>query len=163
MNWYLIHTKPRLEQTALMNLQQQGYRCYLPMMNIEKLLRGRLKLVSEPLFPRYLFVQLGTDLLAKSWAPIRSTIGVSRLVSFGSEPAKINEALIDTLRSFEVNQQQAQPLYSPGERLLITQGAFAGIEAVFKMPQGEQRVIVLIDILSKPVKLSLAPASLRKI
>ncbi|MDP3335894.1 MAG: transcription termination/antitermination NusG family protein, partial [Rhodoferax sp.] len=30
MNWYLIHTKPRLEKCALENLQNQGYTCFLP-------------------------------------------------------------------------------------------------------------------------------------
>ena len=51
-SWYVIHTKPRQEQRALTNLQQQGYRCYLPMITLEKLARGRLNLVEEPLFPR---------------------------------------------------------------------------------------------------------------
>lgn len=29
MHWYVIHTKPRQEQRALLNLAQRGYNCYL--------------------------------------------------------------------------------------------------------------------------------------
>ena len=43
--WYVIHTKPRQEARALTNLMQQGYQCFLPMITLEKLSRGRLNLV----------------------------------------------------------------------------------------------------------------------
>lgn len=54
MHWYLVHTKPKQEKCAFQNLQQQGYRCYLPMLPVEKLHLGNLTVVDEPLFPRYL-------------------------------------------------------------------------------------------------------------
>jgi transcriptional antiterminator RfaH len=164
MNWYLIHTKPRLEQVALQNLQQQGFECYLPLLTSEKLRRGKLVLVEEPLFPRYLFIHLGTGTLAKSWSPIRSTIGVSRMVSFGSDPAKLSDALIDALRDAErSHQQEPLRLFRPGDLMVVTKGAFAGIEAVYQMTDGEKRVMVLINILSKSVKLRIEPDSLRKL
>ena len=84
MYWYLIYTKPRQEQRALLNLEQQGYECYLPLHAAEKLQRGKLSVVEEPLFPRYLFIQLDTSQTGKSWGPIRSTKGVSHLVAFGN-------------------------------------------------------------------------------
>ena len=80
MHWYLVHTKPRQEQCALQNLQQQGYQCYLPMLATEKLRQGRLVVSEEALFPRYLFIRLGLGQSDKSWAPIRSTRGVNQLV-----------------------------------------------------------------------------------
>ncbi len=86
MHWYLVHTKPRLEKCALDNLDRQGYQCYFPTIPFEKLRQGLLTVADEPLFPRYLFIRLGQGDSAKSWAPIRSTKGVSRLVSFGIEP-----------------------------------------------------------------------------
>lgn len=73
MHWYLIHTKPRQEKCALENLERQGYACYLPMLPTEKLRQRILTIGEEPLFPRYLFIQLDSGALAKSWSPIRST------------------------------------------------------------------------------------------
>jgi transcriptional antiterminator RfaH len=53
--------------------------------------------------------------------------------------------------------------FEPGEVLRINDGPFAGLEAVYQMPDGEARVMVLIDILSKKVSLSLEPPSLSKL
>ena len=101
-NWYLIHTKIRQERVALENLERQGFECFLPLIRAEKLRRGALLVVQEALFPRYLFIRLGTGLESQSWAPIRSTMGVSRLVTFGLIPAKIDDELIGALRSEEL-------------------------------------------------------------
>lgn len=164
MHWYLIHAKPRQDKCALQNLQQQGYVCYLPVLPTEKLRHGSLTVIDEPLFPRYLFIQLGRGISAKSWSPIRSTKGVSRLVSFGGEPAKVDDRLIDLLKSREgAVQRQPQRLFTPGERVRLTEGAFADIEGIYQMADGEERALVLIELLSKSVQLSVSPASLRKV
>lgn len=164
MNWYLVHTKPRQEKCALENLIRQGYECYLPMLRTEKIRQRILAIVDEPLFPRYLFIRLGKGDSAKSWSPIRSTLGVSRLVCFGVEPATVNEGLIEFLRSQELSaHSQPKSLYKVGERLCITEGPFAGIEGIYQMTEGEQRVMVLIELMSKPVKVTIEPTRLRKV
>ena len=164
MHWYVIYTKPRQELRALLNLEQQGYQCYLPLIAVEKLHRGKLSVIEEPLFARYLFIQLDASQSGKSWGPIRSTKGVSRLVAFGTEPTRVDDQLIQVL---QVRNQaffnQPQCLYEPGERLLVNEGPFAGIEAVYQMSDGEHRAMVLIEILSKPVQVKISPSSLSKI
>lgn len=72
MHWYLIYTKPRQEKSALQNLEQQGYQCYLPLLPKEKLRQGALALTGEPLFPRYLFTNLAQTL------PGSTTVRASR-------------------------------------------------------------------------------------
>jgi transcriptional antiterminator RfaH len=162
MHWYLIHTKPRQEQIALENLERQGYQCYLPRLPAEKLHKGLLTIANKPLFPRYLFIRLGLDFASKSWAPIRSTLGVSTLVRFGAEPARVADELIHNLRTNEAKLQAApEQLFKPGERVRLTDSPFAGIEGIYQMAEGERRAMVLIEILSKPMKVPVAPASLR--
>lgn len=163
MYWYVVHTKPRQEQRALLNLTQQGYECYLPLVNTEKLRQRVFKLVPEPLFSRYLFIRLDTSLAGKSWGPIRSTIGVCRLVTFGSEPAKVDAELIEVLRTRHSGVQEPQRLFSPGEAVQIKDGPFAGLQAIYQMSDGESRAMVLIEILSRSTRLAISPASLRKI
>jgi transcriptional antiterminator RfaH len=163
MHWYLVHTKPRQERCALENLERQGYQCYLPTLPSEKLRQSILMVTAEPLFPRYLFIRLGQDGPAKSWAPIRSTKGVSRLVSFGLEPAKVGDRLIDLLRAQEASFQNApERLFQDGERVCLTESLFAGIEGVYHMADGERRVMVLIELLSKQIRVSVSLSSLRK-
>jgi transcriptional antiterminator RfaH len=154
MNWYLVHTKPRQEGIALENLQRQGYACYLPVLPVEKVRKGQMVLLEEPLFPRYLFIQLGLGLEAKSWSPIRSTLGVSTLVRFGMEPAKVDSELIDALRAHESEiKQSPQKLFEVGQKVVVTHGPFAGVEGIFQMRDGQQRVMVLIELMSKSVPL----------
>jgi transcriptional antiterminator RfaH len=163
MFWYLVHTKPRQELVAVRNLEVQGYVVYLPTLPCERLRQGLLTVVGEPLFPRYLFIHLDQGNSAKSWAPIRSTKGVSRLVSFGIEPARVHDSLIELLRARESSvQTEPERLFKTGERVRLTEAPFAGIEGVYQMPDGESRVMVLIEILSKPVALRVKPAGLRK-
>jgi transcriptional antiterminator RfaH len=164
MHWYLVHTKPRLEKCALENLERQGYECYLPFHPAEKLHRGKLSIIDTPLFPRYLFIRLGQDLSALSWGPIRSTKGVSCLVRFGNEPARADDALIDLLKSHEhALQTEPERLFNPGEAVRLTEGAFNGIEGIYQIADGEQRAMVLIEMLSKPVAIRVETASLRKV
>lgn len=164
MNWYLIHTKPRQEKCALQNLEQQGYQCYLPTLPTEKLRQGQLTVIDEPLFPRYLFIRLGQEDSAKSWAPIRSTKGVGRLVSFGVQPAKVDDGLISLLRARDASfHNEPVRLFKPGERVRLTAPPFAGIEGIYQMADGERRVMVLIELLSRSVTLRVAPTSLRKV
>ena len=121
MHWYLVHTKPRQEKCALDNLQRQGFQCHLPTLPSEKLRQGVLTVTDEPLFPRYLFIRLDQGDSAPSWAPIRSTKGVSRLVSFGVEPAKVADSLVEALRAQEASvQAEPERLFKPGERVRLT-------------------------------------------
>ncbi len=164
MHWYVIHTKPRQEQRALANLVQQGFGCYLPLMPIEKLRRGHVAVVQEPLFSRYLFIRLGTGQSTQSWAPIRSTLGVSNLVSFGAEPAKVSTELIEMLRRQNDDQHEKPArLFNTGDLVEVKDGPFAGLQGIYQMTSGEHRAMVLIELLNKPSKLTFSPANLRKV
>ncbi|WP_050467333.1 transcription/translation regulatory transformer protein RfaH [Herbaspirillum chlorophenolicum] len=162
MYWYLIHAKPRQEQTALTNLQQQDFECYLPLHYREHVSSSGLVINAEPLFPRYLFIHLNSDKSARSWAPIRSTRGVSRLVCFGNEPAKIESRLIDALRSRE-NATAPAKQFRTGDTVLIDEGPFKGLEALYQMQNGEQRAMILIEMLSRPILLDIDRHQLRRI
>jgi len=164
MAWFLVRSKPRQEAVALTNLMRQGYESYLPLFAAEKLVRRKPAIVQEPMFARYLFVRLDTSGNGQSWSPIRSTVGISELVCFGSRPARVDAALIATLRERET-AQQADPdaLFAAGDSVRITEGAFAGLEAIYQMNDAEGRAMVLLDLLSKPVAMTIDAASLRKV
>lgn len=133
-------------------------------MPAEKLMRGDLKVKNQPLFPRYLFIRLGLLSSSQSWAPIRSTIGVSRLVSFGAEPSRVPDDLIAFLQTLQASVQgEPKRLFEPGERVQLTDGAFAGFEGIYQLANGDRRVMVLIELMSKPVSISVAPANLKKL
>jgi transcriptional antiterminator RfaH len=164
LRWYLVHTKPRQEFCALENLGRQGYECYLPTFTAEVVRASVLQCAEQPLFPRYLFIRLGRGPASKSWTPIRSTIGVNRLVSFGTEPTPVDDRLIEILKGREaLRRGDPVQLFRNGEKVTLTQGAFDGIEGVYQMADGDRRAMVLIELLSRRVVLRVAPSSLRKV
>ena len=160
-SWYLVHTKPRQEEIALANLERQGYTCYLPQMRIERIRRRKAEVATEPMFPRYLFIRLDNSDQGKSWSPIRSTLGVSQLVHFGARAAKVDDTLVDLLHK----RQRALPteaMFQNGDSVVITDGPFAGIEAIYQTADAERRAFILLEILAKPVSMHIDAGRLRK-
>jgi transcriptional antiterminator RfaH len=161
LSWYLVHTKPRQEDIALANLERQGYECYLPQMRIERVRRRKAEVASEPMFPRYLFIRLDSSDQGKSWSPIRSTLGVSQLVHFGARAAKVDNTLVDLLRQRE-RALPTEAMFHSGDSVVIADGPFAGIEAIYQTADAERRAFILLEILAKPVSMQIDTGRLRK-
>jgi transcriptional antiterminator RfaH len=148
--WCLVHSKPRGEKIALTNLIRQGFELYFPEVATRVRTRGRWIERVAPLFPRYLFLRFAPG--RQALGPIRSTLGVSGIVSFGNEYAHVPARVISCLR----NRAEAatglhrladeQPL-SPGAAVRIVAGAFDGLEGIFVRKAGDDRVVVLLDML----------------
>lgn len=159
--WYLVHTKPRQEDIALANLQRQGYECYLPQKRIERIRRRKAEVATEPMFPRYLFIRLDSSDQGKSWSPIRSTLGVSQLVHFGARAAKVDDSLVELLRQRE-RSLPTEAMFQTGDSVVIADGPFAGIEAIYQTADAERRAFILLEILAKPVSMHIDAGRLRK-
>jgi transcriptional antiterminator RfaH len=157
MQWYVIHTKPRQEQRAVENLERQGYRAWLPTIEMERLRRGKLVRVIEPMFNRYLFIQL--DKTQSNWSPIRSTLGVNKLVSFGNVPAVVPDTLIDLLRQSDGRQREF--LLKEGDAVQFVSGPLQGVEGILQQRDGELRAMVLIELISQPQQISTPIQDLR--
>lgn len=155
--WYLVQCKPRQDERAEANLDRQGYEYFRPLCRRERLVRGTLQVQSESLFPGYLFIRLAAD---ANWAPLRSTRGVSRLVGFGGMPLSIADELIAELQRRV--QPAPQPVLQPGDRVCITTGSFAELDAIFLAMDGEERVVLLMSLLHREHRLSLPLESIRK-
>lgn len=155
--WYVVHTKPRQEARALENLQKQGFSCFFPTLQVQKLRNQRVQTITEPMFSRYLFIQL--DDQTQNWGSIRSTLGVSKLVSFGPQPAKVPPELISFLR--EVPIETIERIFALGDTVQVVRGPFKGLEGQYLAHDGETRALVLVDLLGQPQKLRMAVESLR--
>ena len=156
-----MYTKPRQEARAIENLRNQGFLCVLPTLMVERLSAGRRVQVADALFPRYLFVYL--EVGRSNWAAIRSTRGVTCLVEFGGVAARVPSMLIDALAE---QPELCVDLFEAGEQVRIVDGAFVGmsaeIERLYEAPDGEARVMVLMDILTRPQRISFPASAVRK-
>lgn len=159
--WYLLQCKPRQDARAEENLLRQGYPCFRPRLQREKISAGRMRKVEESLFPGYLFIQLDQQ---SNWAPLRSTRGVNRLVAFNGYPLPVADRLIEQLRerSRELGKQPEVPLLQLGEKVRITAGPFAELEAIFHGMDGRERAMLLLNLLNRQQLVQIPLTSIAK-
>ena len=150
-HWHAVLCKPRREEVAATNLENQGYEIYLPRLVTLRRRTGRWTEIIEPLFPRYLFINSGDS--EKSLAPVRSTLGVTDFIRINTTPAVVPENVIIELRhradpETGLHKINSSPFRS-GYRIRFTAGPFTGLEGIFEMECGDARVIVLLKLLGK--------------
>lgn len=156
--WYLIQCKPKQDERAEANLRNQGFTCYRPSHQVELIRRGRRVQLQESLFPGYLFIRL--DRRIDNWSAIRSTRGVARLVCFGQEPARVGASIIYSIKTLADVEPLTQALCS-GDRVRITEGPFSDLEAIFMRPDGEERAVLLLNLLHREQQLKVPLRSIK--
>jgi transcriptional antiterminator RfaH len=164
-NWLLLQTKPRQELRALANLERQKGECYCPQIQIAKLSRGKRIQVTEALFPGYLFINAQPEQDGLTYTSIRSSRGVSKIVGFGTEPIKIPGTLIQQIKLREqagLTCATSEGLPQTGDKVNILDGPFKGLQAVYSRTDGQQRSIVLINLLHQHTPASLANTQIEK-
>jgi transcriptional antiterminator RfaH len=162
--WYTVHTKPRQEHLAEEHLQRQGFTVYLPRFQATRRKQDRWQEVIEPLFSRYLFIYTNPE--TDNLAPIRSTRGVSELVRFGNQLIPLPDALIKAIQG-RANPETGllipeSPLFQTGDRVTILEGPFAQLEGIFQCEQGEQRALILLEVLGSLTNLTISRHNLTR-
>jgi transcriptional antiterminator RfaH len=150
--WFLIHTKPASESVAQANLERQGYTVYYPRVSRPARIRGRWLERVGPLFPRYVFLNLYVG--NQTLGPVRSTHGVANIVRFGSEYTFVPDVIVDGLREREnpetgLHGLQTCAEFEFGSKVQIVAGVFAGLDGIFQRACGDERVIVLLELLGQ--------------
>jgi transcriptional antiterminator RfaH len=157
-SWYAVHTQVHAEAKALENLLRQGYRAYLPRCRTWISHARRRQLALRPLFPRYLFAAV--DEPAKRWRPILSTFGVSDVVRAGDRPAQVPGEVVEAIQACEqegaFDGLDPRERLRPGELVRVTAGAFGDMVGRLVELHDNDRVIVLLELLGRPVRAELA-------
>jgi transcriptional antiterminator RfaH len=84
------------------------------------------------------------------------------LVTFGQTPAKIDDALVGELRAKNESDEVQRRYFEPGDQVVVTNGSFVGVHAIYQMADGQGRVMVLLNLLSKDVRMHISPSGIRK-
>lgn len=149
-NWFLVYTKPRQEDVALLNLQRQGFHTYLPRYKSVKKASAGMPIVFEPLFPRYVFFRPASP--AQSISSVRSTRGVVTIVSFGGEPALVRDEILRDIQQFERQRNEADldhiSPFQPGKEVRLRNSPLNGLTGLVKSVSS-QRVAVLLELLGR--------------
>lgn len=95
-NWYVVYTRPRWEKKVASLLAEKGIPQYCPLNKVQKQWSDRKKVVMEPLFKGYIFVQVNEQ---KKW-DIKLVDGILNYVYWLGKPAVVREEEIDTIKKF---------------------------------------------------------------
>ena len=149
--WYVINTKPNSELIAVQKLKRHNYNVYCPTyISIVKHARKMRKII-KPLFPGYLFICL--DIQKDPWTPINYMIGVKKLLSDGTFPIALDEAIIDELLGLQNNQGFIENVeldfYKIDQEVIVNDGPLQGLKGTFKGLTAGQRVEVLLNMLGR--------------
>lgn len=159
--WYVAQTHVRAEETALAQLKRQGFRAYLPRYRKKRRHARRTELVERPLFPGYLFVCL--DVARTRWRPIKSTIGIRQLICNGDKPLAVPEGVVEDIRARETDEglvPVSEPVpYKKGDTVQVTDGPFRDQIGWFERLADKDRVVVLLNLLGRPMRVPLTASS----
>ena len=155
--WFVAHTQPHAEAKAAAHLNRQGFGIYFPRYLKRRRHARKIETVAAPLFPRYLFVAV--DLAAQRWRSIYSTAGVTRLVCNGDDPAAVPEAVVAALKDREDEagfiKLESRPVFRPGEKVRVLDGAFSSCLGLFEGMAERERIAILLDLLGRKVRVVL--------
>ena len=119
--WYLVKTKPRMEETAEINLNNQKVGYFLPRFTCGKR-EGKV------IFPGYIFIKPKTG--GDTFQSIRSTRGVSHFVRFDMAFANASDETINDLKKLVdvMNDRMGQTnRHQKADEVFIKSGPFKGL------------------------------------
>lgn len=147
--WYTIHTKPRQETIAELNISGFGIETFYPKIKMNKIIRRKKRDLVLPLFPGYIFAYFN---LARHYRMVHYANGVHKVVSFGDlPPTPIDEEVINAIKArMKEGYVSLEPVnLAPGDIVEIKDGPFEGFRAIFERGiSDKERVVLLLDSLS---------------
>ena len=152
-DWLLLQTKPHKEEFIASEINYRQINCFCP--KITKQNKDRRRKKAAPYFPGYLFVKVepGSQHAHElKWLP-----GVVGWVSFGMEPASLEEKEIDIIRRkvevFNEENKNRSAAIPRNTRVRISEGPFAGYEGLFDTHiSGTDRVRILLKLVRSQQK-----------
>ncbi|MDA0361799.1 MAG: transcriptional activator RfaH [Proteobacteria bacterium] len=158
--WFILQVKPNSHRLAERNLNRQGFESFLPLHKISKHKYNRYIEDLRPLFPGYMFVAFDPE--SGSWRQINSTIGVSKLISFGDQPSQIPLDLISGLMARCSSDGKLLPpnQLNKGDAVKLLTSPFANYIAKVETIDPDQRVWVLMELMGRVTRISVDPNQL---
>ena len=160
--WYVVHCYSGMETRVKRNLEHRiesmamGDRIFAVVVPTEEQIElkdGERRVVERRVFPGYILVQMVLD--DDSWSVVRNTPGVTGFVGIGNRPTPLSSAEVDHIMSrIEAGQPRVQVNFKQGDKVRITEGAFADFHGTVEeidLERGKVRILVSIFGRETPV------------
>jgi transcription antitermination factor NusG len=167
MPWYALYTKSRHENKVYEGLLQKALPAFYPQISVWSRRKDRKKMISLPLFPGYLFVDV-EFLDGMKIIEILKTAGVVRILGNRQDgtPAAIPEKTMATIRKLIDSAVDIRQIQYPmlGDPAVIVDGPFTGVEGhVAKTDYENEIFIISFEFLNRYVSISLKGHQIQKV
>ena len=162
-SWYVVHSYSGMENKVKKNLEHRiesmhvGHKIFQVIVPTEErieLKEGQRRVVERRVFPGYILVQMVLD--DESWYVVRNTPGVTGFVGIGNQPTPLSTDEVDRImRRIESAEPRVQVDFKVGERVRVTEGAFAefqGVVDAIDLDRGKARIMISIFGRETPVE-----------
>lgn len=143
-SWYAVHTKPAKEDVAVVYIARLGLEAFNPQIKKKRKIWGLEKETTGALFPCYVFARFS----ALHLHAVKYARGVRQVVRAGGVPTPIDDRIIDSIRSREIeaSDRDSSRGIMPGDPVVINCGMFCGVAGVFeKELSDKERVSILLN------------------
>jgi transcription antitermination factor NusG len=145
-SWFAVYTSCRHEKRVSQHFSQREISHFLPLYRAQRRWNnGSIADVDFPLFPGYIFVNIGN----RERVRVLQVPGVISVVGgLDGKPASISELEIEALRSGVRHRcAQPHPNLPAGQRVRIRSGALAGNEGTVVRVKNGLRVVLTLDLI----------------
>jgi len=160
-NWYALQVRCRWETPTADLLTGKGYPVFLPRYQVKKRSAGRVREISTPFFPGYVFCQLDPQ----NRLPVLVTPGVITIVSRGRVPLPVDDDEITAIRRIVSSglRPEPWPYLEIGQRVRIESDALEGLQGILISFKGTRRIVVSVTLLRRSVALEIERFCVRPI
>jgi transcription antitermination factor NusG len=143
------------------SLRSKEYEEFLPLYRSRNRWSDRLREVTVPLFPGYVFCRFDPA----RRLPIITTPGVVSVVGLGKTPQPVDPAEIEAIQALVRSGLPAVPwpYLRAGALVRIEHGALEGIEGILTAVKNEYRVVLSITLLHRSVAVEIDRGWIRPI
>ena len=150
-SWFAVQKRPRYEKKVSAELHEKEIKTFLPMSSAMHQWSDRRRLVHVPLFSGYVFVRIATTLAAR--ISVLRTNGVLNFVGVRNMGVPIPDSEIDAVRAV-VEERVAfepHPYLKIGQRVCIRGGSLDGISGVLNAVNGDQSLIISVNLIQRSI------------
>jgi transcriptional antiterminator RfaH len=153
--WFIAQIKPNSYNSAIQNLERQGFETFLPKMEMTQRQKNKFVAKNVYVFPGYIFVCFDPHIT--TWSKINSTYGVSRIVAFNKKPSVISSDLILELKiRYEINSNSIQKeKLQKGDSIKFFSGPFTDLIAKIESVDEKNRIWILLEVMGGTQRLKL--------
>jgi transcriptional antiterminator NusG len=159
--WFALYVKSRFEHYVTKQLSTKGYETFLPTYLTKRKWSDRVKSVSRPLFPSYVFCRFDVH----TRLPILLTPGVMAVVGSGRLPTPIDESEVAALR-LVMNSgviTHPCPYVAIGERVQVQAGPLKGLIGFVVKTKGDDRLVLSITLLMRSMSVEIGREHIKRL